>query len=65
MFVSVGVICMGNTSGTIADRMTDHLMTVRRARDAKIAQKLRDGYRPRLDHNGKVILVKVKTKGGR
>lgn len=52
----------GNKGSTMAERMTDYLLDMRRQRQAAIAAKLAAGYRPRLDERGNVILVKVKTE---
>ena len=54
----------GNKPTSLGDRMTDYLVAMRRQRQAKIEEKLKAGYRPRLDANGNVVLVKVEGGQG-
>lgn len=51
----------GGGASSMADRMTDYLMEMRRQRQAQIEAKLKAGYRPRLDAKGNVVLVKVEA----
>lgn len=51
------------TQTALSRRMAARLRGISEARQARIDHKLDNGYRPRLDHNGNAVLVKVKTKG--
>lgn len=53
---------MASSKGSMAERMTERMLAMRRQRQAAIAAKLAAGHRPRLNDQGKVILVKVKTE---
>ena len=54
----------GNRPASLGDRMADYLIAMRRQRQAQIEAKLKAGYRPRLDANGNVMLVKVEGGQG-
>lgn len=45
---------------SLADRMSDRLQELAEERQARVEEKLRDGYRPRLNERGQVVLIKVK-----
>ena len=49
-------------AASLGDRMSDYLLEMRRQRQAQIEEKLKAGYRPRLDDQGNVVLVKVEEE---
>jgi len=49
----------------MGNRMAEYLAELQRQRQAKIEEKLANGYRPRLDARGKVVLVKVDSDAPR